>query len=381
MNKTTERFVTDYFNQIGIKCERSLNNIIYNFEKIAGKELAQKIKAIINQRGKNHGDSFDDVYAIKNVSYKAALTFTGNFDGDILFSVCKWIYQNKKYFGKTICEIGCDIGIISCFLAKLFPDSHITSIDKNESSIVIAKELACKLGITNVSFIVSNSRDITEKFDTVFSCRTMHENYKTVEDPYSMFKDYANNFRNALSQYAKNISQLVSNDGCFVSIERCEKNPLLLGWILSLCDESLFFETGSYNLMKCRELGEESNFSAFVAKREPTKTEENIYNSYCSLFKSDMNANSATFKGWLASLLLQNSASELIYGYDVYANNTKVMRVSLYKNVNDTDSLLYFVYNGQYELADYYYDALDELLNQMKNHKEILSKSYIVKEL
>ena len=52
-----------------------------------------------------------------------------------------------------ILDIGCNIGITTCFYATLYPEATIIGVDRNQVVIACAKKLAAKLHLTNVEFI------------------------------------------------------------------------------------------------------------------------------------------------------------------------------------------------------------------------------------
>ena len=135
-------------------------------------------------------------YRFKNQTLEAGLTFSGAFSGEILRKMCAEADAHPECFipkaeisetsGPKILEVGCDCGILSCFLAKRFPEAEVLGLDRCSESIAAAKELAERLKLTNVRFIAGTPGDLTAQsevpgnlhpgFDTVVSLRTMHEN-------------------------------------------------------------------------------------------------------------------------------------------------------------------------------------------------------------
>lgn len=193
-----------------------------------------------------------------------SLYLTGAFDGDIIRRTRNWITDHKDLFGDTILEIGCDIGLISCFLAKTFPNSIVTAIDRCKNGLAIGQKLADKFGLTNIKFICADANELTEKYETVFSMRVMHENHHSTEDTTLLFKQTARVFQEGTYSYAQTLSKLVSDEGLVISIERCGKNPLLLGWLWALRDNGLIFSPDLYSELRCQEVGSESTFEANV---------------------------------------------------------------------------------------------------------------------
>lgn len=189
----------EYMQQLGIKALRSTNVIFNDLDRMFGREKSRKISAMIDKRAEreNYTDEHDwkeadrQFYDLKNEDYALSLYLTGAFDGDIIRRACNWIIDHKDFFGKTILEIGCDIGLISCFLAKTFPSSTITAIDRCKNGVNIGQKLAEKFGLSNIKFICADANELTEKYDTVFSMRVMHENHHAPEDTTLLFKQTA----------------------------------------------------------------------------------------------------------------------------------------------------------------------------------------------
>ncbi len=88
-----------------------------------------------------------EFYDFKNSDPEISRALSEAYDGDIIRKACNYISSHKDYFGETILEVGCDCGIISCFLAKSFPDAEIVSIDRCAAAIKIAKDFAKKQGL------------------------------------------------------------------------------------------------------------------------------------------------------------------------------------------------------------------------------------------
>lgn len=357
----------DYMKKLGVKPARSFNNVISNFQSNAGKQKADVLARLLSARGTQQNCS-ENLYDLKNINLQTALTFNCNVDGDIIRKVCNWVYQHKNDFGKRILEVGCDIGVLSCFLAELFPESHITAIDINSSGIAIAKQLAEKFNIKNVTFLVQDIKEVTDSFDTVFSCRTMHENYSCIEDPFLMLNDYAALFRASTSPYAQALRTAVAPNGNLISIERCERNPLFLGWLYALMDNGLYLLADTHEELECNEVGDKNYFQAIVADSVSTMDAEQIYNVYCNTYAAEAQ-NASFYQGWIVPVLLQNSVSKPIVKYEVLDTaGKKMMQYALWELQDDDASIIYHLYNGTYEMSVHDTKCKSELLAQLEEH-------------
>lgn len=83
-----------------------------------------------------------------------------------------------------------------------------------------------------------------------------------------LFKQTARVFQEGTYSYAQTLSKLVSDEGLVISIERCGKKPLLLGWLWALRDNGLIFSPDLYSELRCQEVGSESTFEVNVRIKE-----------------------------------------------------------------------------------------------------------------
>ena len=73
-----------------------------------------------------------------------------------------------------ILDVGCDIGIQTCFYAWFFPDSRVTGIDRCGKSVRCAERLAERLNLKNVQFTQADLHALpdellSQRFDMVVS--------------------------------------------------------------------------------------------------------------------------------------------------------------------------------------------------------------------
>lgn len=84
--------------------------------------------------------------------------------------------------GQDILELGCGWGSLTCFMAKLFPNSHITAVSNSKDQKKFILERCLSSGITNVEIITADMNDfnINKVFDRVVSVEMFEHmrNYK-----------------------------------------------------------------------------------------------------------------------------------------------------------------------------------------------------------
>ncbi len=388
----------EYLKQLELKPSRNTWTIIDEISRRFGKEKGDQFATLINERAdrnsfieeQDYKEADRRFYNTKNEDFALGLYLTGAVDGDIIRKACNWIVEHRDFFGSSILEIGCDIGLISCFLAKTFPNSTITAIDRCENGLAIGQKLAERFGLSNIRFVCTDANELMETFDTVFSMRVMHENHNSLEDTTLLFKQTARVFQEGTNAYAQTLSKLVSDEGNVVSIERCGKNPLLLGWLWALRDNGLLFVPELYSELKCQEFGRESTFEVGVCVKEPTSdiSEDDIYNVFCEMFIGEFDPLSPQFDGWVAAVMLQNSFGDLVEGYEAYdpkQSNWKFSHNSLWTNPKDSTSVLGYdvkIDEGLRKLYNVDISIKDDWIKRNRDfNRALVENGYIVKKI
>lgn len=327
-----------YLMEIGFERIRGEHGLADRFYKVFGKTRTEEIFDI--WEGMEVGTK--DFYDFKNSDPKISKALSEAYDGDIIRKACNYIDGHKEYFGPTILEVGCDCGMMSCFLAKTFPESRIVSIDRCEAAIENAKEFAKKQNVDNIAFLASDLRDINDTFDTVFSMRTVHENHDKdeKEDLVNDLGEQAEIYKESLTGYASALSNALSDHGKLISIERIDRNALLLGWMEAMNAVDLEFDVESYEELICEEAGEESSFTAFICEKgkECEIKAKDIFDLACSKY---LDYTQAQYGGWDGKIVFENRRGKLIEGYkwEIPSQHGKG-RISLWTHANDETGLI-----------------------------------------
>ena len=135
-----------------------------------------------------------------------------------------------------IADLGSGMGLTSCFMAWKWPECHVTAVEITPNGNIRAKEIAERLGITNIEFIEHDLGDIEQvsKFDLVTTFLTAHElgslnNLHELYGHESHSDEFAAiNLAKYQSGYAQFVGDLLSEEGSVFSLER-------LGWMHEQC--------------------------------------------------------------------------------------------------------------------------------------------------
>lgn len=349
------------------------------FNRIKGKfGLADRFNRVFGRaKGKELWDTWQrlgagtkEFYDFKNSDPEISKAFSEAYDGDIIRKACNYIDSHKDYFGSTILEVGCDCGMISCFLAKTFPDAKIVSIDRCAAAIEIAKSFAKQQGLENIVFLCCELKNAEGVFDTVFSMRTLLENINIEEDVTNDLGEQAAIFSKHLMAHAASLSRLLTDHGRLISIERIGRTALLLGWMEAMDAVELAFDLSCYEEIICEEAGNESTFEAFVCFKgiETGIAPKDMFDFACSKY---LDYTQAEYGGWDAKIVFENRRGKLIEGYtwEWPERHTKG-RMSLWTHATDETGLIsYQNNNGSVTTVFYDISQKDELLEAM--HKTI----------
>ena len=356
---------------------------VYN--EFSRKYGQRKSHEIVDSIFEAAGQSQQELYEKKNSDYDIAMIFTGGYDADIVRRSCNWIFEHKDSFGDEILEVGCDCGFMTTFLGTLFPEKHITAVERSKSGIEIAKRNVEKFGLTNVDFIcddIINLKDM--KFDTVFSMRTLQENGDDVDESgLKELKELAEKYTKAKEKYASTIVSLVKEGGTLVSIERIGINALFLAWLQDLMNNGMMFN--DYAQIKCREVGDEETFQALVFINNKTDNNDNAYDVFINCFAENLEQDRAEYFNWDAKILNDYFGGEMIMGYEATdkRNNAKSVVTVKKHNAESNCILLYNNNNGDAHLWIVGIFDLEEVIETVNNSlQETKKNDYIeIKEL
>lgn len=165
-------------------------------------------------------------------------------------------------------------------------------------------QLAEKLQLTNITFQHSDIADLGDTvYDTVFSMRTVHENVATKRYSALLFiavragTDVWQHHRRLFCRLAAKVKE----GGTLVSIERGERNPMFLGWLLNLHENKLAIQRDSYTELLCTTVGKPAVLQALVAGKADAQN-DNVYAFWCDLFDTDWS--DYQYTGWAAETFL-----------------------------------------------------------------------------
>ena len=193
-----------------------------------------------------------------------------------------------------VADLGSGMGLTSCFMAWNWPECHVTAVELTRNGNIRAKEIAERLGITNIEFIEHDLGDIEQvsKFDLVTTFLTAHEigSLNKLQDIYgheSHSDEFARiNLEKYQSNYAQFVGDLLNDKGSVFSLERLGCMAEQCAWIGGLRDSEVFvdLEHSTFVYPYKDSWGHRERLPVFVGSRQETDLSmdnfENWYNQH-----------------------------------------------------------------------------------------------------
>lgn len=282
-----------YLQQLGVSPSRDLKAFIQHIERRHGRDIANKIAAIVSARGQGRGQ-MDELYMLKNSSLALSLDFL-HFSADLYRRFFDWFTMQDWPNVKSILDIGCDNGFAACFYALHFPDAQITGVDVSEVAVVRARELAKKLNLTNVRFEVHDFSlpgcpEVSGGYDVVVSLRSLVEMMPEVNDVrYWSLEDLKTRLDATdtecygVLKVANRVAPLLSEKGKVVTCERLTHAGALYAWLYAGENRGLQVAWDSMTWLSFHEVGVHQRFPVVYMTPRGNSSSDLIERTYAFL--------------------------------------------------------------------------------------------------
>lgn len=234
-----EKSIQNYTRQVKLRKYNNLSELWRNLNKKYGTSIVSSLEECISLR---EAGKPTNIYPILYQNLDLSLDVLSYFEFEFHESYLKWFLEKDIKSVPKILDLGCGNGFLTCFYAKIFPNSEIIGVDKYPEAINCASELAQKLGLTNIKFfIVDLSKPFVELPFSSFDLITSVAVYNDVIGIPSQDKSIP--IKILMSKYAdtvfvdalKNITSLLAIDtGMFISLEKLNGVRAFSWWISAL---------------------------------------------------------------------------------------------------------------------------------------------------
>lgn len=203
-----------------------------------------------------------------NQNLELSLLASSFYDWVFFRRTMDYLLRYERFWIGDILDMGCGNGILTCFLARMRPDSSVTGTDLSEMAVSAAEELARRLGVDHVRFAVLEAKE-RKKYDTLFSCRTAHENVaqRPLIEESKLAPLSAREQTERHEAYAKTLSAYVAPQGYLVSVERYEDDDAYAGLVRALSHAGFRQVKGTHMQFSCKNGDETAVFQAAVFQK------------------------------------------------------------------------------------------------------------------
>ena len=93
---------------------------------------------------------------LKNATLDLSLDVSTGFSGAMYRSQLRRLLERLPSFAGAakVLDVGCENGFLSVFLAELLPQAQVAGIDRSAAAVARGEELAVRLRVKNVEFVV-----------------------------------------------------------------------------------------------------------------------------------------------------------------------------------------------------------------------------------
>ncbi len=321
--KTYEQ-VDSYMQEVGLKYIKSTNDFLTGLAIRTNKDYTQKIAQELNSRASRQNSSNSYFYQIKNEHFDGSIFVSAAFDGGVFRHIGNLILDNPEIFKGKVVDFACDCGIVTCFIAKMYPDCHVVGIDINQLAVDNAIKLAEKLELNNVEFICSDVYDVKfeEKADTLTSFRGLLDVCMKNTSGLPFFgerKWREEQYKNAFLDYAEVMKANLNEGGYVLCVERYTAEYGWQGWLEALKEKGINAVTDKCELMRASDISSVKEYSVSLlqynnSESSPVSVIDDVLSKG---FKS-----STGYEGYMAEYALYNDTDGEINFYDVFNNET-----------------------------------------------------------
>lgn len=270
--------IKEYLSQAGIRRIHELDTALLEvFGQEEGKKHIERLtelydrseeRLLYGSKDTSYLRRQEELVDYLNQSLQMSLLAASFYDRVFFRRVMEYLLRYESFWAGDILDMGCGNGILTCFLARLYPDSSVTGLDLSQNAVTAAEELAGKLQADNVHFVCAQVPG-QKKFDTLFSCRTVHENVVWKPLIQESGTDWLPRDGQAkrYEKYVRELSLLVKPQGYLVSIERCEDNSAYAGLLQAMTDSGFCRVKGTYMQFSCKNGDEMAAFQAMIFQK------------------------------------------------------------------------------------------------------------------
>lgn len=264
--------VDNYMKVLDLKYYKNTNDFLANLMLKTDKSYVKELADTLNSRAQGQNSDNEYFYKLKNRTLDGSLCVSAAFDSGLFRHLGNMIIDSADIFHGTVLDVGCDCGMVTCFIASQYPDTRVVGVDKNEAAINNAKELAARLGLTNAEFVAADIYDFSldEKADVVTSFRGLLDIAQQQTKDVSVIGERGARegaYQTAFAPLAEAIANNLRDGGTVVSVERYTAMYGWLGWMQALAQNGVCPICEQCARMVAQDISSAKNYSVTFAQK------------------------------------------------------------------------------------------------------------------
>lgn len=322
LNMQVYKQVEEYMNKIELKYIRTPNDFIAGLAMRTDKAYAKEMAEELNSRASGAPVNNAKFYELKNRDLNASVYVSAAFDSGVFRHIGNLLIDAEERLGSRVLDLCCDCGIVTCFMAKYFPDKTFVGTDINEKAIKNARELAEWFGLSNVEFVCSDIYELSldEKFTAITSFRSLLDAAEKKTKGLNFIgnrEKREESYKNAFSDFADAVSRHLADGGFLLSVERYTAEYGWIGWMQALGEKNIYSEAESH-LMRAQDISSVKEYSVTYAHKGGEEAAAlDIFNeAMAKQFKSGTG-----YDGGMAEFALYYDSEGEIKLYDIIKKN------------------------------------------------------------
>lgn len=288
----TYKQVDEFMKRLDLKYFKNTKDFVADLMYKTDKEYTTEVATFLNSRALGQNSDNDSFYRLKNKTLAGSLCVSAAFDSGVFRHIGNMLVDNSELLCGTVLDIGCDCGIVTCFMASENPDTKFIGVDKNELAVNNAKELAESLGLKNVEFVTADIYDfaLEEKANAVTSFRCLLDIAQTQTKGVSVIGERGERearYAEAFSPLAKAVCDNLTDGGTVISVERYTALYGWLGWMSALSNNGVNPLSDKCALMTAQDISSTIEYSVTFAQKGSNSSPLEAYDCVMSeKFKS-----------------------------------------------------------------------------------------------
>lgn len=275
--------VDNYMQALDLKYYKNTNDFLANLMMKTDKGYVKELADTLNSRAQGQNSNNEYFYKLKNRTLDGSLCVSAAFDSGLFRHLGNMIIDSAEYFHGTVLDVGCDCGLVTCFIAQQYPECRVVGVDKNELAVNNAKVLAERLGLSNVEFVTADIYDfvLDEKASVATSFRGLLDIAQKQTSGVSVIGERSereNAYQQAFSSLATAIANNLTDDGAVISVERYTALYGWLGWMQALAELDICPVLDKCARMVAQDISTKKEYSVTFAQKSSKSTPIEAYN-------------------------------------------------------------------------------------------------------